>query len=646
MGHGLHASALTEEAPALTANHPAMPEAGRRRKAGRDMMQMAGYGALAAALAAGVCASAAADGGRCAVPFTAVSVTDTFWGPKHQVYRDRSIPHSWQYVSREIEDNEIAAGWKQIERGQDTPWNQANLHKVLESCAYALGQTHDAALGAKVDGIIRAIAGAQQANGYVNALITVRHMTPWANLDGQHDGYVAGHLIEAAVAHFQATGERSFLDVACRLADHIYRTFITEGQPGVCGHAELELALVRLYRVTGEGRYLALAREWIERRGHAWEGKGATPRGYFMDHLPIREVPEVTGHAVRTMFYLAGAADVANEAGDASLAEAARRLWTDTVERKMYLTGSVGSQASDEGFGAAYDLPNDGYCESCAACGLVYFAQAMFMLDGDSGSMDVLERVLYNAVLHGVSLDGTTTYYRNPLSDGNHVRDNCWVCCPPCLSRTLLRMPEYVYARGQDGLYVNLYVGGKLTTTVAGSDLELTQETRYPWEGQVRLTLAPARAATWSLRLRLPGWCQGASVRVNGEAVEAPVERGYAVLRREWKAGDVVDLDLPMPVQRGKARPEVAADRGLVALQRGPLVYGFEGVDNGGDVDLTLPGGAPFGVEHRPDLLGGVTVIRTRAADGREVQAIPFYALANREASRQVVWVKDGDEGQ
>lgn len=596
---------------------------------------------LATMVLAALCGNAGAAEGRRAVPVSAVEVQDAFWSPKLQVYRERTIPHSWQYVSREIEDNEIAAGWKQIERGEDTPWNQANLHKVLETCAYALAQSHDPELDREVDGIIAAIAGAQQPDGYVNALITVRHMTPWANLDGQHDGYVAGHLIEAAVAHYEATGKHSFLEVACRLADHIHHYFVIEGHPGVCGHAELELALVRLYRVTGERRYLELAKEWIERRGRLWEGKGETPRGYFMDHLPIREVPEVTGHAVRTMFYLTGVAGVADETGDAGLAEAARRLWTDTVERKMYLTGSVGSQASDEGFGPAYDLPNDGYCESCAACGLAYFSQAMFLLDGEAGSMDVLERVLYNAILHGISLDGTTTYYRNPLADENHPRDNCWVCCPPCLSRTLLRMPEFVYATGEGSLYVNLYAGSKVKATVSGKAVELAQETRYPWDGHVRLTVTAAEPATWSLRLRVPGWCDEHTLRVNGEVAEAPLERGYAVLRRLWQAGDVLELDLTMPAQRVHDRPEVAANQGLVALRRGPLVYGFEGLDNGGNVGFTLPPEGPLTVEDRPDLLGGVVTLGVRTADGREARAIPFYALANREPSRQVVWVRE-----
>ena len=577
-----------------------------------------------------------------AVPFAAVTFSDAFWAPKQNVCRERTIPHSWQYVTREIEDNEIAAGWKSLPRGDDTPWNQANLHKVLETCAYALAQGPDPELDKKLDGIIAAIAAAQQPNGYVNALITVRHKTPWTNLDGQHEGYVAGHMIEAAVAHYEATGKVSFLAVASKMADHIYNHFVIEGNPGVCGHAELELALARLYRVTGEKRYLELAQNWIERRGKPGPHSSDTARSYFMDHLPIRQVPEVTGHAVRTMFYLTGAADVAVETGDKSLADAVRRLWADTTQRKMYVTGSVGSQEKDEGFGPAYDLPNaGGYSESCATGGLIYFADAMFRLDGDAASVDVLERTLYNALLHGISLDGTTTYYRNPLTDENHVRDNCWVCCPPCISRTLLRVQDYAYARSSSGIYVNLYAAGTATVPVAKQTVKLTQETRYPWEGKVALTMQPVKPVRLALRLRVPGWCRKATVAVNGAVIARPkLEKGYAVIEREWRPGDRVELDFALPIERMEAHPNVKQDSGLVALQRGPIVYGFEGLDNDGNVDITLPTDPQLGVEHRNDFLGGVDVITAKTADGRTVRAIPFYALANRDKSKQVVWVR------
>ncbi|MHB8997236.1 MAG: glycoside hydrolase family 127 protein [Armatimonadota bacterium] len=574
------------------------------------------------------------------VSFQSVRVEDRFWSPKLTVYRERTIPHSWQFVQGEIEDNEIAGGLKQIERGGATPWNQANLHKVLETCAYGLALQPEAALDQKLDHIISLLAAAQRPDGYVNATLTVRKIEPWSWMEGRHEGYVAGHLIEAAVAHYLATGKRNFLDIACKNADHIYRHFITEGNEGICGHAGLELALVRLYRVTGEKRYLELSRNWIERYGRYQQGPNPSHQPYFMNHLPIREVPEVVGHAVRTMFFLTGVTEVANETRDQTLQAAARRLWEDTTLRKLYVTGAVGSLEKDEAFGPAYELPNDGWCESCAACGLIYYAQAMFLLDGDSRSVDVLERALYNVVLHGISLDGVSTYYNNRLTDANHPRDNCWVCCPPCLSRTLLRLPDYIYASTGQSLYVNLYVGGTAQAAIGKRKLTLRQETSYPGEGEVKLTLTPEQPANFYLRLRVPGWCRNYTVSVNGAAVGRPkVERGYVVIRRQWRAGDVVTLDLQMPIERMVAHPAVKADAGRIALQRGPLVYGFEALDNGGNLDFTLASQPELASEYRPDFLGGVNAITGKGSDGRQVMAIPYYALANREPSRQTVWV-------
>jgi DUF1680 family protein len=578
---------------------------------------------------------------RRSLPYADVRIRDAFWSPKLAVYRERTIPHSWRYVQKEIEDNEIAAGWRSETRGQDTPWNQANLHKVLETCAYALAQERDLDLENRLDRIHAAIAAAQQPDGYVNALITVRGMVPWANLDGQHDGYVAGHLIEAAVSHYLATGKSNFLQTARKLADHIRRRFIDEGNEGVCGHAELELALVRLYRVTGEPRYLDLAKDWIERRGDPWAYSSDTPRSYFMDHLPIRKVPEATGHAVRTMFYLTGVAGVATETEDDGLKAAARRLWRNVTLRKMYVDGSVGSQASDEGFGPAYDLPNRGYNESCAACGLLFFAHETFLMDGRSDSMDVLERTLYNAVLHGIALDGVSTYYRNPLSDENNPRYNVWVCCPPCLSRTLLRLHEFIYAQTDRDLYVNLYVGGEGTASFPNGRVTVVQETAYPWEGKIRLSFRLEQPTRFGLRLRIPGWSRDAAITVNGETVERPrMEKGYAILRREWRDGDVAELEFPMPAEAVEAHPRVKEDHGKVALQRGPLLYAFEALDNGGSVDLVLPSRLRCETAFRPDLLGGVVTMTGRDAGGEPFLAVPFYALANREPSQQEVWMR------
>lgn len=575
------------------------------------------------------------------VQVSQVKITGGFWGPKLKTYREKTIPHAWNYLRREIEDNEIAAGWRHESRGEDTPWNQANLHKALEAAAYALAQEKDEMLAQKMDSIIKAIAGAQQPDGYVNALITVRHKQPWTNLDGQHEGYVAGHLMEAAVAHYLATGRDSFLKVAEKLALHIHRHFITEGHKGVCGHAELELALVRLYNLTGQPELLALAREWVERRGLPFNYSTDTPRSYFMDHLPIREVDDVVGHAVRTMFYLTGVAAVGLETGDPGLESAARRLWQITTTRKMYITGGVGSREADEGFGPAYDLPDKGYCESCAACGLIYYSQALFAMDGNSAAMDVVERVFYNTLLHGIALDGVSTYYRNPLEDAQNPRNNIWVCCPPCIARTLLRMPEYVYSTAPDGLYVNLYAGSEASVTVGQNHIRIAQATQYPWEGSVRLTLHPESTTPFSLYLRVPGWCPEMRVRLNGQPIPAsPLANGYLQIQRPWRAGDYVELELAMPVMRMEAHPKVRELSGRVALQRGPLVYGLEALDNFGHANLSLGQNPSLQASYRPNFLGGITVISGLDANHTPFTAIPFYALANRQPSAQTVWLK------
>lgn len=578
---------------------------------------------------------------RRAVPVKDVKVNDPFWTPKMSVYRNNTIPHGWNYLQNEIAENEMAAGWKEVKAEDTTPWNQANLHKDLEAVAYSLAQEPNPELDKKLDYIISALAAAQQPDGYCNALNTIRKREHWIHMDGQHEGYVAGHLIEAAVAHYLATGKTNFLKIARGVADNIYNDFIKTKREGVCGHAELELALARLYRVTGEQKYLDLAKDWIERRGKPVKYSSETTRSYFMDHKPIREIDEITGHAVRSVFFVTGVADIAVETGDKGLQDTARRLWKNTIQKKMYITGSVGSQESDEGFAPNYELPNKpGYNESCASCGMMYFAEAMFRLDGESESMDVLERSLYNAVLHGEALDGKTNYYRNPLTDENRLRDNCWVCCPPCLSRTLLRVPGYVYAVTDKDVYVNLYIGSTATLKAGDKAVTITQEGDYVRDGKMKVKVDPSQPGEFALRLRIPGWSKGAKFKLNGKDAETKSDKGYAIIDRKWQAGDTVDVEFPMPVQRIEARPEVKDNNGLVAIQRGPIVYGLEGHDNGGNVTPTLPTDPQFTTEYRTDLLGGVMTVKGKTQEGQTFTAIPFYVLANRGNSKQNVWLK------
>ena len=578
------------------------------------------------------------------LPIANVEIRDAFWAPKIKVYREKTIPHSWFYMQWEMRSLRKAAGQK-VEGELNGTWGEANLHKFLETAAYSLAMGRDAALEQEVDEIIALLAAGQQPDGYLHVHVTNNKKTPWdpGFLDGSHDGYVLGHMIEAAIEYHAATGKRAFLDLACKAADQAYKHFLgPNGQQGFCGHAELEMALVELYRATHEPRYLELSRAFVEWRGRGKvKPAGPTPRAYFQDEVPLRAQRTLDGHAVRAVFFATGVADLAIETGDSDYRLAAHRFWDSTTMRRMAITGGIGPRKEHEALGEDYELPNDGYYESCAACGLADFAQRLFLLERRAESCDVLERVLYNAILHGISLSGTNSYYCNPLSDHDHARDNCWVCCPPNLSRTLLQVGRYAYARTDRDLYVNLFVGGTTRVPFKSGEVTLRVETDYPWDGKVNLRVEGKSPARFALHLRKPGWCERAELTLNGAASDAkPDESGYWTLDREWKDGDTVSLVLDMPVRRMIAHPNIASCRGKVALQRGPLVYGFEGIDNAGNPRVILGNDPRFTVEHRPDLLGGVTVIRGMAANGQPIQAVPFFALANRGKSAQEIWVE------
>jgi DUF1680 family protein len=578
------------------------------------------------------------------VPIANVSFEDRFWAPKLQVYREKTIPHSWFYMQWELRSLQKAAG-RAVEGDLNGTWGEANLYKFLETAAYSLAMSPDPALEKRLDDVIDLLAAGQQPDGYLHVYVTNNKKLPWdpAFLDGSHDGYVLGHMIEAAIAHQAATGKSKFLDIARRAADQAYRHFLgPDGRPGFCGHAELEMALVELYRATKEPRYLELSKAFVE-----WRGRGKvkpfseTPRAYFQDQTPLREQRTLEGHAVRAVFFATGVADLALETRDPDYRLAANRFWDSTTMRRMTLTGSIGPRQEHEAFGEDYELPNNGYYESCAACGLADFSMRMFLLERFADCADVLERVLYNSVLHGISLDGTNTYYQNPLSDRDHLRDNCWVCCPPNLSRTLLQTGRYAYAHTESELYVNLYAGGKCKAKLATGPVLLNVDTDYPWTGEVKITMQLDKPARFALLLRQPGWCAKTGLKLNGESIPAGtrMDRGYIRLDREWQANDRIELSMDMPVQRMMASPGIQDCQGKVALQRGPVVYGFEGLDNNNDLRITLDENQQFQVEHRPDLLGGISVIKGKTSEGRQFTAIPFYALANRGKSTQESWV-------
>jgi DUF1680 family protein len=395
--------------------------------------------------------------------------------------------------------------------------------------------------------------------------------------------------------------------------------------------------------VTGERRYLDLATAFVEWRGrNKVKPAGPTPRAYFQDARPLREQTTLEGHAVRAIFFATGVADVALESGGGDYRLAANRFWDSTARRRMAITGSTGPRQEHEALGEDYELPDDGYYESCAACGLADFAQRMFLLERRAEYADVLERVLYNAVLHGISLDGTNSYYQNPLTDHDRPRYNSWVCCPPNLSRTLFQIGRYACAVGGREVFVNLFVGGTVALPWPDDPVKLTVATGYPWDGAVKFMVEAARPQRFALNLRWPGWCGKLTLKLNGQTV-TPLPRtdaGHLRLDREWRHGDEVELVFDMPVQRLEAHPNIRTAAGKVALQRGPIVHGFEGIDNGGEARVELGANPKFSTERRPDFLGGVVVIHGTSADGRPFLTVPFYTLANRTKSSQEVWAK------
>jgi hypothetical protein len=482
----------------------------------------------------------------------------------------------------------------------------------------------------------------------------------WTDLPVKHELYCAGHLFEAAVAYAELRGKPKLLEVARRMADHIDRIFGQGKRIGYAGHPEIELALFKLWRHTGEQRYFDLVRFFIDARG-------ATPAADYMQaHKPIREQSVVVGHAVRATYLFAGVADLAMTTGEGALVDALDRLWGNLALKRMYLTGGIGPSASNEGFTRDYDLPNrTSYAETCAGIGFAFWNYRMGLLHGDARYADVLERGLYNGILSGVSIDGRRFFYVNPLQGTReHARAEWFgcACCPPNILRTVPQVGTFAYAVAPDGIAVNLYLGSKLSVELGGATVILVQETNYPWDGAVRFRVAEPGPGAFTLWLRRPDWAAAGAVQitVNGAAPDTTpqLERGYLSLRQTWKKGDRVDLTLPMAVRRTVAHPAVEANRARVALERGPIVYCLESVDN--DFDLRffcLPPSAPVAASHRDDLLGGVTVLRgtgelpsfaswrgklyQSAPAPRPVSftAIPYALWCNRGPADMVVWV-------
>jgi DUF1680 family protein len=625
------------------------------------------------------------------VNFKDVTITGAFWRERLDTVLTRTIPSQHEQLERNgiLESLDLPEPPPPLRipvraHGLTTQvfWD-SDVGKWIEIASYGVSFRRDRTIERQIEAITDRLAAAQLPDGYLNCWYIGREIdNRWTNLRDKHELYCAGHLLEGAIAYFDATGRRRLLDIMIRYVDHIAATFGTgAGQkPGYCGHPEIELALVKLYRVTGERRHLDLAAYFVNQRGaqpHYFDtearARGDDPAKYYFktyeysqSHRPVREQDKVVGHAVRGMYLYAAMADLAAETGDGSLKTACERLWADVTSKRMYVTAGLGPSASNEGFTTDYDLPNvTAYAETCASVALIFWAQRMLNLDCDSRYADVMELAFYNGALSGLSLDGTHYFYENPLeSSGDHHR---WTwhpcpCCPMNVARLIGSVGGYFYSVGDDLLAVHMYGGNSASVTLGGKAVRIGQATNYPWSGDVTVTIEADEPAEFELRLRVPGWAREPALAVNGARADTRSIGGYLALRRRWSSGDQVRLALPMPVERIHAHPDVKMDIGRVALKRGPLIFCLEGIDNGGGPlnRFRLPPEAELRYEARPELLSGAGVIRAGAeiADARdwdemlyralppsrrpaELTAIPYCLWDNREPGEMLVWIPE-----
>lgn len=559
----------------------------------------------------------------------------------------------------------------------------SDLGKSIETVAYSLYRRANPELEARVDAIIDLYEKLQDKDGYLNAWFQrVQPGRRWTNLRDHHELYCAGHLIEGAVAYYQATGKKKLLDIMCRYADYLIGMFgHGPGQlPGYCGHEEIELALVKLARVTGEKKYLELSKFFIDERGtepHFFteeairDGRSAADfhqktYEYNQAHQPVRDQKKVVGHAVRAMYLYSGMADIATEYNDDTLTAALETLWDDLTTRQMYVTGGIGPAASNEGFTDYYDLPNESaYAETCASVGLVFWANRMLGRGPNRRYADIMEQALYNGAMSGLSLNGKTFFYENPLeSAGKHHR---WIwhhcpCCPPNIARLLASIGSYMYAAADDEIAVHLYGESTAKFECAGTKVELTQKTNYPWQSAVHFSVAVDRPAHFAISLRIPEWADGASIKINGESLDldAITVDGYARIERDWKSGDAIDLDIPLEARALWANPLVRQDAGRKALMRGPLVYCVEATDNGAGLNgIELGALGPAKESTIVELNGAVAldlpVRRTRADWGSDLyrtsppeaadataRFVPYQLWDNRAPGEMLVWIRSG----
>ncbi|MDD2437920.1 MAG: glycoside hydrolase family 127 protein [Massilibacteroides sp.] len=583
------------------------------------------------------------------VDFSNVKIQDNFWTPRLKRHSTTTLAVCIDQIENQtgrIKNFENAA--KKEGKHSGIYFDDSDVYKALEGIAYSLINNPDSVLEAKADEWIDKIAAAQEPDGYINTYYTLTGLDKrWTNMH-MHEMYCAGHMIEAAVAYYHATGKRKLLDVSIKMAEHMMSLFGSGKRHWVSGHQEIELALVKLYNETQDERYLAFANWLIEERGHGygigwnnepWESE------YCQDDKPVREMSTIAGHAVRAMYLYCGMADVAALKNDTGYIDALNRLWEDVVLRKMYITGGIGSSRENEGFTEPYDLPNyDAYCETCASVGMVYWNSRMNQFTGDSKYIDVLERSMYNGALAGVSLNGDRFFYVNPLASlGNHHRKEWYgcACCPSQISRFMPSIGNYIYGVSKDAVWVNLYIGNRATFQLDKSDITLKMETNYPWQGKVKLTVENFSSPTKKeIRLRIPGWCDSYNVLVNGEREQnSVIEKGYVVVCRKWKSGDKIELALDMPVEVVASDPRVNENKGKRAIQRGPLVYCVEEMDNADSFEkLSFSSTTAYSFSFISDLLDGIVAIKANES-GKNITLIPYYAWDNRDAGQMKVWI-------
>ena len=635
------------------------------------------------------------------VPLKQITIEDKFWSPRLEVNRTKTLDHVYQELEATgcIRNFDIAAKKATGQFGGPW-WADSDVYKWIEGASYVLGSHPDPALERKVDDLISRIAAAQEPDGYLNTHVQIEEPDlRFKDLAFFHEDFSSGHLFEAAVAHYEATGKRTLLDVATRLADCFDRTFGPGKRDGLSGHEGIELAWVRLYRATGDERYLGLAEFYLNERGQKpsifereynslpagrtvlWrQGQPMKLRAlqehlylvhppafdtsYAQDNLPVREQSVAVGHAVRAMFLYSGMADVAYETGDQGLIAALNRVHDSVTLKRMYVTGGIGPSARNEGFTDDYDLPNENaYQETCASAGMVLWNYRMFKLTGDGRYIDLLERSLYNAVLAGVSLEGNTFCYATPLACDPKFKRRPWFdvpCCPTTAARFFPSIGRYAYSQSADGVWVNLYIGGQASAT-PGSTPKVTveQTTSYPWDGHIKLRVSAEKPEEFTLHLRVPGWATASTIALNGKRISPPVSKGYAHIHRKWTTSDLVELSIPLEVEKLEANPNVLQARGKIALRRGPLIYCLEQADHKADLDrIALPVTTKLTAQFEPGLLGGVTVITgqgrlqdsswgdqlyrpVRAAHGQPVaiKAIPYCVWGNRGPERMKVWI-------